>query len=70
MIVTIRTPSASQQLAGMFEAMKFGLEAERYVDNTFDLVTHDMKKAEMIANYCKGKITSIVDGLQYPTYEG
>jgi len=69
MIVTIKTASANNQLAGMFEAMKFGLETERYPDNTFDLVAHDMTKVNAIADYCKGKIVSIVDGHTYSTYE-
>jgi hypothetical protein len=69
MIVTIKTASASSQTAGLFEAMKYGLEAEPYPDNTFDLVAHDMIKVNAIADYCKGKIVSIVDGHSYPAYE-
>lgn len=69
MIVTIRTPDTNHQGIGIFEALKFGLETERYADNTFDLVVHDMSKANMIANSCRGKILSIVDQLQYPVYE-
>jgi hypothetical protein len=69
MIVTIKTPNPRAQLKGMFEAMKYGLEAEKYVDNSFDLVVHDLTKAEYIANYCGGKIKTIVDQLQYPVYE-
>ena len=69
MIVTIKTASANNQLAGMFEAMKYGLEAERYPDNTFDLVAHDMTKVNAIADYCQGKIVSIVDGHTYSTYQ-
>jgi hypothetical protein len=69
MIVTIKTASANSQFVGMFEAMKYGLETERYSDNTFDLVASDMTKVNAIADYCKGKIVSIVDGYTYPTYE-
>ena len=69
MIVTIKAPTASSQFNGMFEAMKYGLESERYPDNTFDLVVQDISKAETIANYCKGKIVSVVDGYTYSTYE-
>lgn len=69
MIVTISTPSAKHQLAGMFEAMKYGLETERYADNSFDLTVQDLDKAKKIAEYCKGQISSILDRLEYPHYQ-
>jgi hypothetical protein len=69
MIATIQTASTSMQGVGIFEAMKFGLETERYADNTFDLVAHDMDKVMAIATKCNGKILSINDGYVYPTYE-
>ena len=68
MIVTITTPSATHQLAGMFEAMKHGLETEKYADNSFDLVVHDLERAKKIADFCQGQISNILDRLEYPRY--
>jgi hypothetical protein len=68
MIVTITTPSSKHQLAGMFEAMKHGLETEQYADNSFDLTVQDLDKAKKIAEYCQGKIATILDRLEYPLY--
>lgn len=65
MIVTITTPSAKHQLVGMFEAMKYGLETERYADNSFDLTVQDIEKAKAIAQYCNGQISTILDRLEY-----
>jgi hypothetical protein len=68
MIVTITTPSANHQLAGMFEAMKHGLETEKYADNSFDLTVQDLDKAKKIANSCGGTISNIMERLEYPRY--
>lgn len=66
MIVTIQTSSANAKALGLFEAMKYGLEAEPYADNSFDLISQDMDKVKAIANYCNGKIVSVFDGYSYP----
>jgi len=68
MIVTITTPSSKHQLAGMFEAMKHGLETEQYADNSFDITVQDLDKAKKIAKYCQGNISNILDRLEYPNY--
>lgn len=61
MIVTIQTASAKALGIGLFEAMKHGLEADPYADNSFDLTVQDMKKVDSILGYCGGKVVAVVD---------
>ena len=61
MIVTIKTKSKKLTGAGIFEAMKMGLETEVYDDFHFDLIAHDQKRADIVANACNGTIISVVD---------
>lgn len=68
MVVTIQTASAGQQSIGMFEAMKHGLDAEPYADNTFDVVVKDLDKARTIAKLCDGKILTALERTEYPLY--
>ena len=48
MIVTIKTKSKKLTGAGIFEAMKMGLETEVYDDFHFDLIAHDQKRADIV----------------------
>ena len=69
MVVTIQTASAGLQSIGMFEAMKHGLDAEPYADNTFDVVVQNLDKAKTIAEMCKGKILTVLERTEYPYYQ-
>ena len=69
MVVTIQTASAGQQSVGMFEAMKHGIDAEAYSDNSFDVVVQNLDKAKTIADYCKGKILTVLERTEYPYYQ-
>lgn len=66
MIATIRTPSRSSTGAGVFEAMKHGIEVEVYDETHFDITIHNQTRANLIARAANGKIVAVVDSL--PVY--
>ena len=66
MIATIRTPSRSYTGAGVFEAMKHGIEFEVYDETHFDIPIHNQTRANLIARAANGKIVAVVDSL--PVY--
>jgi hypothetical protein len=66
MIATIRTPSRSSTGAGVFEAIKHGVEYDVYDDNHFDITIHNQTRADLIAKAANGKIVAVVDAL--PVY--
>ena len=66
MIATIRTPSRSSTDAGVFEAMKHGIEFEVYDETHFDITIHNQTRANLIAGAANGKIVAVVDSL--PVY--
>jgi hypothetical protein len=66
MIATIRTPSRSSTGAGVFEAIKHGVEFDIYDDTHFDIVIHNQSRADLIAQAANGKIVAVVDSL--PVY--
>jgi hypothetical protein len=66
MIATIRTPSRSSTGAGVFEAIKHGVEFDIYDDTHFDITIHNQTRANLIARAANGKIVAVVDAL--PVY--
>ena len=66
MIATIRTPARSSTGAGVFEAMKHGIEFEVYDETHFDITIHNQTRANLIARAANGKIVAVVDSL--PVY--
>jgi len=66
MIATIRTPSRSSTGAGVFEAIKHGVEFDIYDDTHFDITIHNQTRANLIAKAANGKIVAVVDAL--PVY--
>jgi hypothetical protein len=66
MIATIRTPSRSSTGAGVFEAIKHGVEYDVYDDTHFDITIHNQSRADLIARAANGKIVAVVDAL--PVY--
>jgi hypothetical protein len=66
MIATIRTPSRSSTGAGVFEAIKHGVEFDIYDDTHFDITIHNQYRADLIAQAANGKIVAVVDSL--PVY--
>jgi hypothetical protein len=66
MIATIRTPSRSSTGAGVFEAIKHGVEFDIYDDTHFDITIHNQSRADLIARAANGKIVAVVDAL--PVY--
>lgn len=66
MIATIKAQSKSYVGAGVFEAIKHGLEYDVYDENHFDIVVHDQSRADLIARAAHGKIVAVVDSL--PVY--
>lgn len=68
MVVTIQTASSSMLNVGVFEAMKYGLEAEPFADYSFDLTVQDLDKARAVAQKCNGKILTILERTEYPYY--
>jgi hypothetical protein len=66
MIATIRTPSRSSTGAGVFEAIKHGVEFDIYDDTHFDITIHNQARADLIAQAANGKIVAVVDSL--PVY--
>jgi hypothetical protein len=66
MIATIRTPSRSSTGAGVFEAIKHGVEFDIYDDTHFDITIHNQSRADLIAQAANGKIVAVVDAL--PVY--
>jgi len=66
MIATIRTPSRSSTGAGVFEAIKHGVEYDVYDDTHFDITIHNQTRADLIAKSANGKIVAVVDAL--PVY--
>lgn len=67
MIATIRTSSRSATGAGVFEAMKHGLEFDVYDETHFDITVHNQTRADLIAKAANGKIVAVVDSL--PVFE-
>lgn len=68
MIVTITAPNKKMLGAGVFEALKMGLETEVYGDTHFDLVVHDQMRADIVANACGGTIISVIDSMNVSPY--
>lgn len=68
MIVTITAPNKRMLGAGVFEALKMGLETEVYGDTHFDLVVHDQMRADIVANACNGTIISVIDSMNVSPY--
>ena len=66
MIATSRTPSRSSTGAGVFEAIKHGVEYDVYDDTHFDVTIHNQTRADLIAKAANGKIVAVVDAL--PVY--
>lgn len=58
MIVTVKSSKPS---VVMFEAMKFGVEAEAFVDGTVNLSVQDLDRAKNVIKPANGQIVSIVD---------
>ncbi len=63
MIATIRTPSRSSTGAGVFEAIKHGVEFDIYDETHFDVTVHSQTRADLIAKAANGKIVAVVDAL-------
>ena len=63
MIATIKANSPSGVGAGVFEAIKQGVEYDVYDDNHFDITVHHQYRADLIAKAACGKIVAIVDSL-------
>lgn len=66
MIATIRTPSRSDTGAGVFEAIKHGVEFDIYDETHFDITVHNQTRADLIAEAANGKIVAVIDSL--PVY--
>lgn len=57
MILTIKAPTKSLLLAGVWKAdMMMGLETEIHEDNTFEIVCHDSNKVDSILKTCQGRV--------------
>ena len=66
MIATIKASSSRAVGAGVFEAIKHGVEYEVYDDGHFDITVHSQDRADRIAKAANGKIVAVVDSL--PVY--
>lgn len=63
MIATIKARSPKTMGAGLFEAIKHGLEYEVYSDGHFDIIVHEQYRADAVAKACGGEIMAVVDNL-------
>lgn len=68
MIATIKASNITSLKKGLFKAMLLGVEAEPHADLTFDIIVHDQKKADIIANSAGGKIIAVADKIPLHTY--
>lgn len=66
MIATIKAESPRTVSAGLFEAIKHGLEYDVYDDGHFDITVHEQYRADAVARACRGRIVAVVDSL--PVY--
>ncbi len=66
MIATIQVPSRRHIGAGVFEAIKHGLEYEVYDETHFDITVHNQTRADLIAQAAGGKIVAVIDSI--PVY--
>jgi hypothetical protein len=69
MIATIRASSPRAISAGVFEAIKHGLEYEIYDDGHFDIIVHQQYRADAVAKACNGKIMAVVDHMPVYSYK-
>lgn len=65
MIVTIKAPSRREAARAEFECIKFGIECDYMQDNYFDITVHDMEKAKIIADKCRGEIVAVIDKILF-----
>ena len=56
MIFTIQSPDKSSLRAGLFEAMKLGLEFQEFADNTFETTVHSQIKLDRLLEKSRGKV--------------
>ena len=69
MIATIKASSPRSIAAGVFEAIKHGLEYEIYEDGHFDIIVHQQYRADAVAKACGGQIMAVVDNLPIYSYK-
>ena len=69
MIVTIKAPSAAAAKRGAFQAsMQMGLDTD-LLDDCFNIVVHDLWKANHLAGMIDGEVIAVVDKMAYDTQE-
>lgn len=61
MIVTIKAPSRREAARAQFECIKFGVECDYMEDNVINLTVGDVKRAQIIADKCRGDIIAVID---------
>jgi hypothetical protein len=68
MIATIKTPSIGDMKRGLWKAMDLGVECDVFSDNTFNIVVHEQRRADAIAEAARGTIIAVVDKMPIRPY--